>query len=93
MSCTSFKINVFQGNCSLKEDTSSVCLYPSYFNYFCVLILIATVLPACLSYLCKTFFMVVITLLHCTLNVLVLAPALDCEESRKHWSKYEKYCT
>ncbi|KAK4879693.1 hypothetical protein RN001_007839, partial [Aquatica leii] len=90
ISCSPLKLNTPQENCSLTEDTNSACLYPSYFSYFAVLILIAAALPACLSYLCKSVFMVLITSTHCVANLLILAPALDCEESRKHWSNFTK---
>lgn len=75
-------------NCSLTEDTSAACLYPSYFSYFAVLILVAASLPASLSYLCKTFLMVLLTLAHCAVNIFILGSVLDCEESRKHWSRW-----
>ncbi|KAF2902841.1 hypothetical protein ILUMI_03347 [Ignelater luminosus] len=79
-----------RGNCSTTEETDAGCLYPSYFSYFAVLILIAAALPACLSYLCKAVFMILITSAHCAINILVLSPALDCEESRKHWANFTK---
>lgn len=61
------------------------CLYPSYFSYFAVLILIAASLPPSLSYLYKSLLMVLLTSAHCVINVVVLGPALDCEELRNHW--------
>ncbi|XP_031342492.1 adenylate cyclase type 3-like isoform X2 [Photinus pyralis] len=90
ISCSPLNLGQVQENCSLTEDTNAACLYPSYFSFFTVLILIASAIPASLSYLCKTLFMVLITAAHCVVNVILLAPALDCEESRKHWSNFTK---
>ncbi|KAF5300267.1 hypothetical protein FQA39_LY11124 [Lamprigera yunnana] len=90
ISCAPIELDQPQGNCSIAEDTDAACLYPSYFSYFAVLILIAAALPASLSYLCKSVFMVLITSAHCAANLLILAPLLDCEESRKHWSNFTK---
>ncbi|CAH2002892.1 unnamed protein product [Acanthoscelides obtectus] len=73
-------------NCSSATDIDSSCLYPSYFSYFCVLILIASSLPACISYLWKGFFMFLIAVAQCVVNILVLGPTLDCEELMKHWT-------
>lgn len=75
-------------NCSITDDTNAACLYPSYFSYFAVLILVAASLPASLSYLCKTFLMVLVTVAHCAANIVVLGSVLDCEESRKHWARF-----
>lgn len=83
ISCTTPNVSA---NCTLFEDTNNACMYPSYFSYFAVLILIAAALPAALSYTCKTILMIFITLGHCAVNVFVLGPALDCEESRKHFT-------
>lgn len=81
MSCS---IPAIPANCTLAEDTGKVCLYPSYFSYFAVLVLITASLPASLTYLCKTVLMIVITAAHCAMNLSVLAPALDCEEAINH---------
>lgn len=75
-------------NCSRSEDIDQTCLYPSYFSYFAVLILIAASLPPSLSYLYKSLLMVLLTSAHCLINMVVLESALDCEESRNQWSKY-----
>ncbi|KAJ8961115.1 hypothetical protein NQ318_008792 [Aromia moschata] len=73
-------------NCSTTQDIDAACLYPSYFSYFTVLILIASSLPACLSYLWKSFLMLLISTAQCLVNILILGPALDCEEFMKHWT-------
>ncbi|XP_067008082.2 adenylate cyclase type 3-like [Anabrus simplex] len=68
-------------NCTVKEvDPGSVCLYPSYFSYFCVLVLVAASLPVQLSYLAKAILLILIATAHCAMNVFVIGPALDCEE-------------
>ncbi|CAH0556773.1 unnamed protein product [Brassicogethes aeneus] len=80
-------------NCSTTEDINAACLYPSYFSYFAVLILVASSLPACLSYLWKSLLMILIACAQCLVNIVILGPALDCEESRKHWTRvrYPKF--
>jgi adenylate cyclase 3 len=67
----------------------SVCLYPSYFTYFCVLVLVAASLPAQVSHLVKAGLLFFITTAHCGMNVFVIGPALDCEEVTNHrdWTK------
>lgn len=37
--------------------------------------------------------MIIITIAHCAMNVVILAPALDCEEALNHrdWTKYTPY--
>ncbi|XP_017770193.1 PREDICTED: adenylate cyclase type 3, partial [Nicrophorus vespilloides] len=77
-------------NCSLVEETNQACMYPSYFSYFAVLILVTAALPASLSYTYKSALMILITLVHCFINIQVLGPVLDCEESRKHFSSLTK---
>ncbi|XP_057663021.1 adenylate cyclase type 3 [Diorhabda carinulata] len=72
-------------NCSTILDLDTTCLYPSYFSYYTVLNLIATSLPACLSYLWKSFFMLLIAIAQCSVNILILGSAIDCEERMKHW--------
>jgi len=73
----------------MTEDLGSVCLYPSYFSYFCVLVLVAASLPAQVSHLVKAILLFLITTAHCCMNVLVIGPALDCEEATNHrdWTK------
>lgn len=80
----SCSIPAIPANCTMLEDTGKVCLYPSYFSYFGVLVLITASLPASLSYLCKTTLMIAITAVHCAMNLTVLAPALHCEEALNH---------
>jgi adenylate cyclase 3 len=73
----------------MTEDLGSACLYPSYFSYFCVLVLVAGTLPAQVSHLVKAGLLFLITLAHCCMNVIVIGPALDCEEATNHrdWIK------
>ncbi|XP_034231454.1 adenylate cyclase type 3-like [Thrips palmi] len=56
------------------------CLFPSYFSYFCVLVLVASSLPAQLSHLVKVLLLSLVALAHCAMNVLVVGTALDQEE-------------
>ncbi|XP_074041130.1 adenylate cyclase 3 [Leptinotarsa decemlineata] len=84
VSCVQFKKHY--ENCSTTTDIDASCLYPSYFSYFTVLILIASSLPACLSYLWKSFLMLLIAGSQCLVNIVVLGSALDCEELMKHWT-------
>ncbi|GJQ82981.1 Ac3 [Trypoxylus dichotomus] len=90
ISCAPFHQTFENCTTTVVEDTNATCLYPSYFSYFAVLILIAASLPASLSYMCKTFLMVLLAIAHCVFNILILGAALDCEESRKHWASYTK---
>ncbi|XP_050300517.1 adenylate cyclase type 3 [Anthonomus grandis grandis] len=68
-------------NCTTSTDLNQSCLYPSYFSYFGVLILIAASLPACLPYLWKMFLMVGVTASHCCVNIFAIGNTLDCEEA------------
>ncbi|KDR18334.1 Adenylate cyclase type 3, partial [Zootermopsis nevadensis] len=74
------------------EDLGSVCLYPSYFSYFCVLVLIAASLPAQVSHLVKAGLLFLIATAHCCMNVFAIGPALDCEEATNHrdWGNSKK---
>ncbi|XP_028137320.1 adenylate cyclase type 3 [Diabrotica virgifera virgifera] len=72
-------------NCSTILDIDTSCMYPSYFSYFTVLILIAASLPACLSYMWKSFLMLLIAAAQCIVNIFVLSSAIDCEERMKLW--------
>ncbi|KAJ8975524.1 hypothetical protein NQ317_008519 [Molorchus minor] len=85
-SVTCVQLNKTTENCSTAHDIDAACLYPSYFSYFTVLILIASSLPACLSYLWKSFLMLLISAAQCLVNIFILGPALDCEECMKHWT-------
>ncbi|EFA03954.2 adenylate cyclase type 3 [Tribolium castaneum] len=87
ISCVQFHSN---DNCTFTDDINSSCLYPSYFSYFAVLILIASSLPACLSYLWKALFLFIIALAQCLVNIFVLELVLECEESRKNWKSLTK---
>lgn len=62
--------------------TGRSCLYPSYFSYFGVLVLIAASLPASLGYLAKTALMCAIAGAHAAANELLLEGALTCERWR-----------
>ncbi|XP_030766881.1 adenylate cyclase type 3 [Sitophilus oryzae] len=87
MSCIDLKPQ--PSNCSIGSnefDINAFCLYPSYFSYFAVLILIASSLPACLPYLWKTFLMIAVTAGQCGVNVFLAGNSLDCEELRQHWT-------
>ncbi|XP_068903949.1 adenylate cyclase type 3 isoform X2 [Tenebrio molitor] len=88
ISCVQFQSN--SDNCTFTDDINSSCLYPSYFSYFAVLILIASSLPACLSYIWKALFLVIIALAQCLVNIFVLELVLECEESRKNWKSLTK---
>lgn len=88
ISCVQFQSN--SDNCTFTDDINSSCLYPSYFSYFAVLILIASSLPACLSYLWKALFLFIIALGQCLVNIFVLELVLECEESRKNWNRYTR---
>ncbi|XP_022190546.2 adenylate cyclase type 3 [Nilaparvata lugens] len=71
-------------NCTSIEDVRAACLYPSYFSYFSVLVLVAAGLPAQLSHLVKTALLALLSLAHCLVNLFVIGPALDCEEIVNH---------
>lgn len=62
--------------------TGKSCLYPSYFSYFGVLVLVAASLPASLGYLAKTALMCLITGAHVAANAGLLNGALECERWR-----------
>lgn len=53
----------------LPTDT---CLFPSYFSCFAVLILITTSVVTQLSHVAKILVMVVVTALHCGMNIVFL---------------------
>ncbi|XP_069698186.1 adenylate cyclase type 3-like isoform X2 [Periplaneta americana] len=71
-------------NCTTVEDLGTVCLYPSYFSYFGVLVLVAASLPAQVSHLVKAGLLFLIAAAHCCMNVFVIGPSLDCEEQANH---------
>lgn len=66
-------------NCTAGGDTSSMCLYPSYFSYFCVLVLVAASLPTQISHLIKIGIFFIVVALHCSMNLFVISTALECE--------------
>ena len=70
-----------------------MCLYPSYFSYFGVLVLVAASLPAQVSHLVKAGLLFLIAGTHCAMNVAVIGPSLDCEEAVNHrdWTKQVSY--
>ncbi|XP_050527250.1 adenylate cyclase type 3 isoform X2 [Daktulosphaira vitifoliae] len=69
-------------NCTqLHNDPSNICMYPSYFTYFMVLALIATSMLTQLSHFTKAAILVIITLIHCIINVITVSSAIDCEDS------------
>lgn len=88
ISCTEGPVII--GNLTTPDDPTVKCLYPSYWSHFGVLVLIAACLPAQLSHLVKVILLVLITVVHCLLNILVIAPTLDSEEFINHrdFSKY-----
>ncbi|KAG4080688.1 hypothetical protein HA402_013218 [Bradysia odoriphaga] len=60
---------------------ATVCLvFPSYFSNYAVLILIATSLVAQLSHICKICIMIIITVLHCGVNIFFLDEHFCAEE-------------
>ncbi|KAL0274464.1 UNVERIFIED_CONTAM: hypothetical protein PYX00_006878 [Menopon gallinae] len=60
-------------------DIAESCLYPSYFSYFCVLVLVAASLPTQISHLLKIAIFFVIVAIHCIMNIFVISEALNCE--------------
>ncbi|KAK6623164.1 hypothetical protein RUM43_009016 [Polyplax serrata] len=68
-------------NCTAGGDTTTICLYPSYFSYFCVLVLVAASLPTQISHLIKIGIFFVVVALHCAMNFFVVSTALECEEN------------
>ncbi|XP_044752334.1 adenylate cyclase type 3 [Coccinella septempunctata] len=73
-------------NCTYTEEIDQYCLYPSYFSYFTVLVLIGMSLPACLSYITKIIFMLVTAIAQSLINIFVLGEQLDCEFDMRDWS-------
>lgn len=65
------------------QAPGQTCLLPSYFSYFCVLVLVAASLPSQLSHLVKTLLLSLIALAHCAMNVVVISNALDQEDRPK----------
>lgn len=67
-------------NCTVTGELGATCLYPSYFSYFCVLVLVAASLPTQISHLIKIGIFFAIVGIHCAMNLFVISEALDCEE-------------
>lgn len=71
-------------NCTMVEYINDVCLYPSYFTHFCVLILVAITLIAHLSHIVKALLLLVTAATHCLLNMFVIRESIICEELVLH---------
>ncbi|XP_050076662.1 adenylate cyclase type 3 [Anopheles maculipalpis] len=65
---------------STEMEPSSVCLFPSYFSNYTVLILIATSIITQLSHLSKILLMIIITVIHCYVNIFHLDEAFRNED-------------
>ncbi|KFB39059.1 AGAP009315-PA-like protein [Anopheles sinensis] len=65
---------------STEMEPSSVCLFPSYFSNYTVLILIATSIITQLSHLSKILLMIIITATHCYVNIFHLDEAFRNED-------------
>ncbi|XP_058824460.1 adenylate cyclase type 3 [Topomyia yanbarensis] len=65
---------------STEMHPSSICLYPSYFSNFTVLILIAISIITQLSHLSKIALMVIVTATHCYINIFHLDEAFRNED-------------
>uniref|UniRef100_A0AAG5CW34 adenylate cyclase n=1 Tax=Anopheles atroparvus TaxID=41427 RepID=A0AAG5CW34_ANOAO len=65
---------------STDMEPSSVCLFPSYFSNYTVLILIATSIITQLSHLSKILLMIIITATHCYVNIFHLDEAFRNED-------------
>lgn len=74
-------------NCTYNDEIEQYCIYPSYFSYFTVLVQIGMSLPACLSYITKIIFMLVIAIVQSLINVLLLGNQLDCEFDMRDWAR------
>ncbi|XP_045470178.1 adenylate cyclase type 3 [Harmonia axyridis] len=73
-------------NCTYTEEVDHYCLYPSYFSYYTVLVLIGMSLPACLSYIAKILFMLITALVQTLINLYILGEQLDCEFDMRDWN-------
>ncbi|XP_058057684.1 adenylate cyclase type 3 [Anopheles bellator] len=65
---------------SSEMEPSGVCLFPSYFSNYTVLILIATSIITQLSHLSKILLMIIITATHCYVNIFHLDEAFRNED-------------
>ncbi|XP_052865244.1 adenylate cyclase type 3 [Anopheles cruzii] len=65
---------------STEMEPSGVCLFPSYFSNYTVLILIATSIITQLSHLSKILLMIIITAIHCYVNIFHLDEAFRNED-------------
>ncbi|XP_053673323.1 adenylate cyclase type 3 [Anopheles nili] len=79
---TPFGLNITNVSFASSEmEPSSVCLFPSYFSNYTVLILIATSIITQLSHLSKILLMIIITASHCYVNIFHLEEAFRNEDS------------
>lgn len=76
-----------RSNCSFSRGPELECLYPSYFSYFGVLVLVAASLPTQISHHIKILIFLIIVAIHCLMNLVVISSALDCEESAESSSE------
>ena len=67
-------------NCTIISENDKVCLYPSYFTHFCVLILIAITLISHLSHIMKVILLLIVAAGHCIVNVFFIRESIMCEE-------------
>lgn len=59
---------------------TDICLFPSYFSCFAVLILITTSVITQLSHVAKILLMVFVTALHCGMNIFFLEEQFKNED-------------
>ncbi|CAO1336896.1 unnamed protein product [Diamesa serratosioi] len=64
---------------NLIQQPSIHCIFPSYFSHFAVLILIAITIVTQLSHLMKISLMIIITAVHCIMNIFFLEDAFKNE--------------
>ncbi|XP_015592323.1 adenylate cyclase type 3 [Cephus cinctus] len=90
-----FSLGVFllldMGNCAINEEVEpptnvSVgwvprCPYPSYYSYIGVLALVVISMPTYISYLGKALLMGILAGAQCAMNIMLIAPSLDREDS------------
>ncbi|KAL9707790.1 hypothetical protein quinque_011308 [Culex quinquefasciatus] len=78
---TALHLNVTNASLlSTEMHPATICLFPSYFSNFAVLILIAVSIITQLSHLSKIALMVIITAIHCYINVFHLDEAFRNED-------------
>ncbi|XP_065226865.1 adenylate cyclase type 3 [Planococcus citri] len=69
-------------NQTMIDDIDKMCLYPSYFTHFCVLILIAVTLIAHLSHIVKASLLLVIAASHCIVTMFLIRECIIFEQFR-----------